>query len=91
MRSFDEYQARLSEHFVVLEHSERRGRIARELESHARRLGGRVHLKEHAALVEEVADLVELGARRHLLREQGGLDAVKQALQPAEQLGLGDA
>jgi glycyl-tRNA synthetase beta chain len=59
VRSFDEYQARLSEHFVVLDHAERRGRIARELESHARRLGGRVHLKEHAALIEEVADLVE--------------------------------
>lgn len=59
VRSFDEYQARLSEHFVVLAHSERRDRIARELESHARRLGGRVHLKEHAALIEEVADLVE--------------------------------
>ena len=59
VRSFDEYQARLSEHFVVLSHAERRDRIARELESHARRLGGRVHLKEHAALIEEVADLVE--------------------------------
>ena len=59
VRSFDEYQARLSEHFVVLSHEERRDRIARELESHARRLGGRVHLKEHAALIEEVADLVE--------------------------------
>jgi glycyl-tRNA synthetase beta chain len=59
VRSFDEYQARLSEHFVVLSHDERRDRIARELESHARRLGGRVHLKEHAALIEEVADLVE--------------------------------
>jgi glycyl-tRNA synthetase beta chain len=59
VRSFDEYQARLAEHFVVLDHTERRGRIARELESHARRLGGRVHLKEHAALIEEVADLVE--------------------------------
>jgi glycyl-tRNA synthetase beta chain len=59
VRSFDEYQARLSEHFVVLSHAERRDRIARELETHARRLGGRVHLKEHAALVEEVADLVE--------------------------------
>ena len=59
VRSFDEYQARLSEHFVVLEHSERRGRIARELENHARRLGARVQLKEHAALVDEVADLVE--------------------------------
>ena len=59
VRSFDEYQARLAEHFVVLDHAERRDRIARELESHARRLGGRVHLKEHAALIEEVADLVE--------------------------------
>lgn len=59
VRSFDEYRAKLAEHFVVLEHSERRDRIARELESHARRLGGRVHLKEHAALLEEVADLVE--------------------------------
>jgi glycyl-tRNA synthetase beta chain len=59
VRSFDEYQARLAEHFVVLSHAERRDRIARELESHARRLGGRVHLKEHAALIEEVADLVE--------------------------------
>ena len=59
VRSFDEYQAKLSEHFVVLDHAERRNRIARELESHARRLGGRVQLKEHADLLEEVADLVE--------------------------------
>lgn len=59
VRSFDEYQARLAENFVVLDHAERRDRIARELEIHARRLGGRVHLKEHAALIEEVADLVE--------------------------------
>ncbi len=59
VRSFEEYQARLSEHFVVLEHSERHDRIARELELHARRLGGRVQLKEHASLVQEVADLVE--------------------------------
>ena len=59
VRSFDEYQARLAEHFVVLDHAERRDRIARELELHARRLGGRVQLKEHAALIEEVADLVE--------------------------------
>ncbi len=59
VRSFEEYQARLSEHFVVLEHSERRDRIARDLDLHARRLGGRVPLKDHHALVEEVADLVE--------------------------------
>jgi glycyl-tRNA synthetase beta chain len=59
VRSFDEYEAKLSEHFVVLSHADRRDRIARELELHARRLGGRVQLKDHAALVEEVADLVE--------------------------------
>lgn len=59
VRSFDEYHAKLAEHFVVLDHAERRDRIARELENHARRLGGRVQLKEHAQLLEEVADLVE--------------------------------
>jgi glycyl-tRNA synthetase beta chain len=59
VRSFDEYQARLKEHFVVLEHSERRDRVVRELEMHARRLGGRVQMKDHAALIDEVADLVE--------------------------------
>jgi glycyl-tRNA synthetase beta chain len=59
VRSFDEYRARLAEHFVVLEHSERRDRVARDIEAHARRLGGRVHLKQHATLLEEVADLVE--------------------------------
>jgi glycyl-tRNA synthetase beta chain len=59
VRSFDEYQARLKEHFVVLDHADRRDRIARELEGHARRLNGRVALKEHHRLLDEVADLVE--------------------------------
>jgi len=59
VRTFDEYRAKLPEHFVILEHSERRGRIARELETKARKLGGRVSLREHAALIDEVADLVE--------------------------------
>ena len=59
VRSFEEYRTKLAEHFVVLEHAERRDRIGRELESHARRLGARVQLKEHAALMNEVADLVE--------------------------------
>jgi glycyl-tRNA synthetase beta chain len=62
VRSFDEYQARLKEHFIVLDHADRRDRIARDLEGHARRLGGRVALKEHHALLEEVADLVEFPA-----------------------------
>src|SRR5213079_2829044 len=35
VRSFDEYQARLAEHFVVLAHTERRDRIARDLDLHA--------------------------------------------------------
>ena len=35
--------------------------------------------------------LLELLAGGHLLGEQGGLDAVEQALEPADQLGLGDA
>jgi len=59
VRSFDEYQLRLKEHFIVLEHAERRNRIARDLEGHARRLNGRVALKEHQKLLDEVADLVE--------------------------------
>jgi glycyl-tRNA synthetase beta chain len=59
VRSFDEYRARLPEHFVVLDHADRRDRIARELESKARKLGGRVPLRDHAALIDEVADLVE--------------------------------
>ena len=36
------------------------------------------------------AHLLELRPGGHLLGEQGGLDAVEQALQPADQLGLGD-
>jgi glycyl-tRNA synthetase beta chain len=59
VRSFDEYRAKLTENFVVLSHEERRDRIGRDLEIHARRLGGRVQLKEHASLIEEIADLVE--------------------------------
>jgi glycyl-tRNA synthetase beta chain len=62
VRSFEEYQAKLAEHFVVLDHAERRDRIRRELEGHARRLGGRVQFREHATLIEEVADLVEYPA-----------------------------
>ena len=62
VRSFEEYEARLKEHFVVLDHAERRDRIARDLEGHARRLNGRVALKDHHALVDEVADLVEYPA-----------------------------
>ena len=49
VRSFDEYQARLAEHFVVLEHAERRDRIARELEiARAAARRPRASCKEHA-------------------------------------------
>jgi glycyl-tRNA synthetase beta chain len=58
VRHFDEYRAKLAEHFVILDRNERRDRIRRELELHARRLGGRVR-QGHGALLDEVPDLVE--------------------------------
>jgi glycyl-tRNA synthetase beta chain len=61
VKTFDDYKARLLEHFVVLEREERRERIARELDVHAGRLGGRVHRAAagQAGLLDEVPDLVE--------------------------------
>ncbi len=61
VRSFDEYRSRLAEHFVILERSERHDKIARELDAHARRLGGRVSpvVSSRSTLLEEVPDLVE--------------------------------
>ena len=61
VKTFDEYRARLLEHFVVLEREERRARIARELDVHAGRLGGRVHraASGQGGLLVEVPDLVE--------------------------------
>ncbi len=56
VKTFDDYHARLAENFVILDRSEREGRIRRELETHARRLGGRVNT---AGLLQEVPDLVE--------------------------------
>src|SRR5262249_35212090 len=59
-KTFDDYKARLLQDLVILERSEREERIKRELETHARRLGGRVsHHIAQAALLEEVPDLVE--------------------------------
>jgi glycyl-tRNA synthetase beta chain len=57
VRSVNDYKQRLGEHFVLLEHQERHDRLVRELDAHARRLGGRV--APQPALVHEVADLVE--------------------------------
>jgi glycyl-tRNA synthetase beta chain len=61
VKTFDDYRARLLEHFVILSRDERRERIVRELDLHARRLGGRVHrvAASQAGLLEEVPDLVE--------------------------------
>jgi glycyl-tRNA synthetase beta chain len=57
VRSFSDYRTRLGEHFVLLEHRERHDRLVRDLDAHARRLGGRV--APQPALMHEVADLVE--------------------------------
>ncbi|MFB3854512.1 MAG: glycine--tRNA ligase subunit beta [Vicinamibacterales bacterium] len=61
VRSFDEYRSRLLEHFVVLDRGARHDKIARELDAHARRLGGRVSpaVSSRSTLLEEVPDLVE--------------------------------
>jgi glycyl-tRNA synthetase beta chain len=61
VKTFDDYKARLLEHFVVLEREERRERIARDLDVHAGRLGGRIHRAAagQAGLLDEVPDLVE--------------------------------
>jgi glycyl-tRNA synthetase beta chain len=60
VRSFEEYRARLAEHFVVLDTGERHDRIARELDAHAQRLGGRVSAASaQSGLLQEVPDLVE--------------------------------
>src|SRR5687768_15832560 len=61
VRTFDDYTARLAEHFVILDRQERQDRIARGLEAKARSLGGRVGSAAmlHSMLLEEVPDLIE--------------------------------
>ncbi|HUR60443.1 MAG TPA: glycine--tRNA ligase subunit beta, partial [Opitutaceae bacterium] len=61
VRTFEDYEARLAEHFVVLNRQERQDRIARGLEAKARSLGGRVGgaASHHSSLLEEVPDLIE--------------------------------
>jgi glycyl-tRNA synthetase beta chain len=60
VRSMSDYRAKLGEHFVLLEREERHARVARELDAHARRLGGRVSTGAgHAGLLLEVVDLME--------------------------------
>ena len=65
VRSFAEYQKKLGENFVLLSRIERRDRLLRDLESQARKIGGRALLQQHPqaeALLEEVPDLVEYPA-----------------------------
>jgi len=61
VKTFDDYQARLLENFVILDRGERESKIRRELEAHARRLGGRVSglVAAQSSLLQEVPDLVE--------------------------------
>ena len=59
VKGFDDYRKRLAENFVVLDRSERQDRITRELESEARRRGGRVARQYGQSLLQEVPDLVE--------------------------------
>ena len=60
VRSFADYRARLKGHFVVLDRDARRTRIARTLDAHASRLGGRVGTAPgDSSLLDEVTDLVE--------------------------------
>lgn len=80
VRSFSEYRARLPEHFVILDHAERRDRIVRELEKKARKLAGRVALRELASLVDEVADLVEYPGVVAGFFERGFLDLPHEVL-----------
>jgi glycyl-tRNA synthetase beta chain len=61
IKTFEDYEARLLENFVILNRSERESRIRRELEMHARKLGGRVSslVASQSSLLQEVPDLVE--------------------------------
>ena len=61
VKTFEDYEARLLENFVILNRSERESKIRRELEAHARRLGGRVSglVAAQSSLLQEVPDLVE--------------------------------
>ncbi len=65
VRSFDEYQRKLTENFVILSRIDRRDRILRDLEAQARKIGGRAMLQHHAqaeTLLEEIPDFVEFPA-----------------------------
>jgi glycyl-tRNA synthetase beta chain len=63
VKNFDDYRKRLAEHFVMLDRGERHDRIARELDSEARRRGGRIARSlVGQGMLDEVPDLVEYPA-----------------------------
>ena len=61
VKTFEDYRAKLLENFVVLDRGERHDKIARELDAHAQRLGGRVGgaPASQPGPLQEVPDLVE--------------------------------
>ena len=61
IKTFEDYESRLLENFVILNRAERESKIRRELEMHARKLGGRVSglVAAQSSLLQEVPDLVE--------------------------------
>ena len=61
VKTFEDYESRLLENFVILNRTERESKIKRELEMHARKLGGRVSslVASQSSLLQEVPDLVE--------------------------------
>lgn len=64
VKTFEDYQAKLIENFVILDRAEREQRIRRELETQARKLGARVSglVAAQSSLLREVPDLVEYPA-----------------------------
>jgi glycyl-tRNA synthetase beta chain len=64
IKTFDDYESRLLENFVILNRADRESKIRRELETHARKLGGRVSglVAAQSSLLQEVPDLVEYPA-----------------------------
>lgn len=61
VRSITDYRAKLAENFVLLDREERQARVVRELDGHARRLGGRVNAIAvgQSGLLQDVVDLME--------------------------------
>jgi glycyl-tRNA synthetase beta chain len=72
IKTFEDYETRLLENFVILNRADRESKIRRELETHARKLGGRVSpatslkaggaVADSSSLLLEVPDLVEYPA-----------------------------